>query len=142
MLPLLIGLLIPKVKCLSIHSLISINFGPNAGVIRTKSYGSNNQKFCVFWQKMINHFWQVADTILEDVSMTETIVWCKTINLKIIIFQFPKVTVDRHVLLPYVKSCIKQSDPVSLSKSRLYLKCQYTKLFSYVLKIQLRRKVS
>ena len=34
------------------------------------------QKFCVFWQKMVNNFWESADAILEDVSVSETIVWC------------------------------------------------------------------
>ena len=30
-----------------------------------------------FWQKIINNFWQSIDAILEDVSVTETIiVWC------------------------------------------------------------------
>ena len=35
---------------------------------------------------MVNQFWQSVDAILEDVSVIETIVWCSTINLKIIIF--------------------------------------------------------
>ena len=34
-------------------------------------------KFWGFWQKMVNHFWQSVDAILEDVpDVTETIVWC------------------------------------------------------------------
>ena len=33
-------------------------------------------KFCGFWQKMVNNFWQSIDAILEDVLVTETIVWC------------------------------------------------------------------
>ena len=38
---------------------------------------------------MVNHFWQSVDAgILEDVSLTETIVWGKP--LKAIIFQFSK----------------------------------------------------
>ena len=32
-------------------------------------------------QKMVDHFWQCGDVILEDVSVTETIVWYLTINL-------------------------------------------------------------
>ena len=44
--------------------------------IWTKSYGSNYTKFWAFWQKMLNHFWQSVDAILEDVPVTETIVWC------------------------------------------------------------------
>ena len=32
------------------------------------------QNFVLF-DKMINHFWQSVDALLEDVSVTETIVW-------------------------------------------------------------------
>ena len=52
--------------------------------IWTKSYGPNYTKFCAFSQKMVNHFCQSVDAILEDVSMTETIVWCWTISLNTI----------------------------------------------------------
>ena len=38
--------------------------------------GPNHTKFCAFWQKMINNFWQIVDAILEDISVTETVVWC------------------------------------------------------------------
>ena len=51
-------------------------FGPHAGEIWTKSYGLNRTKFFAFWQKMDNNFWQSVDAILEDVSVTETIIWC------------------------------------------------------------------
>ena len=34
------------------------------------------QNFVPFRQKMVNIFWQSVDAILEDVSVTETIVWC------------------------------------------------------------------
>ena len=37
-------------------------------------YGPNNTIFWAFWQKMVNHFWQSVDAILEDVSVTETVV--------------------------------------------------------------------
>ena len=30
----------------------------------------------IFDKKIVYHFWQKADAILEDVSVTETIVWC------------------------------------------------------------------
>ena len=40
-----------------------------------KSYGQNYTKFWVFFLQK-NHFWQSIDAILEDVSVTETIVWC------------------------------------------------------------------
>ena len=39
---------------------------------------------------MVNHFWQSVDAILEDVSVTEIIVWWPNINLKTIIFQCSK----------------------------------------------------
>ena len=42
------------------------------------------------------HFWQSDDAILEDVSVTETIVWHKIINLNTII---------------QVKSCTKHGRP-------------------------------
>ena len=58
----------------SIHYLVSIwsTYWWNLN----KSYGPNYTKFWAFWQKMVNHFWQSVDAILEDVSVTETIVWC------------------------------------------------------------------
>ena len=39
---------------------------------------------------MVNHFWQSVDAILEDISVTETIVWCQNINSKTIIFHCSK----------------------------------------------------
>ena len=42
-------------------------------MVRTKSYDPNFTKFWAFWQKVVNHFWQSVDAILEDVSVTETI---------------------------------------------------------------------
>ena len=49
-------------------------------------------------KKRVNHFWQSVDAILEEVSMTDTIVWCKTINVKTIIFQCSKnYGTSRHV---------------------------------------------
>ena len=32
------------------------------------------QTFELFWQKMVSHFWQSIDAILEDVSVAEAIV--------------------------------------------------------------------
>ena len=34
------------------------------------------QNFVLFDKKMVNNCWQSVDAILEDVSVTETIVWC------------------------------------------------------------------
>ena len=39
-------------------------------------YCPNHTKFCAFWQKMVNNFWQIVDAILEDVFVTQTIIWC------------------------------------------------------------------
>ena len=51
-------------------------FWPHAGEIWTKSYGPNYTKFWDFWQKWLTIFDKVTvDAILEDVSVTETIVW-------------------------------------------------------------------
>ena len=38
------------------------------------------QFFLAFWQKIVSHFWQSVDAILEDVYVTETIIWCYIIN--------------------------------------------------------------
>ena len=65
-------------------------FGPNAGEIWKKSYGLSYSKFWAFWQKLVNYFWQSVDANLKDVSVTEPIVWCLTINLKTIIFHYSK----------------------------------------------------
>ena len=54
----------------SLHTLFDKYFDP------CKSYGPSHAKFCTLWQKMVSHFWQSVDVILEDVSVTETIVWC------------------------------------------------------------------
>ena len=53
-------------------------FGPRAGENWTKSYGPDYTNFRALWPKMANHFLQSVDALLEDVSVTETIVWCKT----------------------------------------------------------------
>ena len=45
---------------------------------------------------MVNHFWQIVHAILEDVSVTETIVWYLTINLRLSSFSVPKITVVAH----------------------------------------------
>ena len=52
-----------------------------------KSYGPNYAKLWSFSQKIVNYFWQSVDAILEDASVTETTVWCSTINSRTIIFQ-------------------------------------------------------
>ena len=55
-------------------SLKSLHYLNHADEIWTKSCGLNYTK--IFWQKMVNNFWQSVDAILKDVSVTETIVWC------------------------------------------------------------------
>ena len=63
---------------LSIHYLVLLE--PLAGEIWTKSYGSNKkkQKIVLFDNKMVNNFDKVyyVDAILEDVSLSETTIWC------------------------------------------------------------------
>ena len=49
-------------------------FDMYAGEIWTKSYGPSYKKNLSFVTKD-NHFWQSANAILEDVSVSETIVW-------------------------------------------------------------------
>ena len=65
---------------------------------------------------MVNNFWQSVDAILEDVSATETIVWCQNINSKTIIFQCPKkhgttTSVTRLKVAP------NMVDPISLNEN-------------------------
>ena len=38
------------------------------------AYGPKYTKLWAFRQTMVNHFWQSVDAILENVSVTETIV--------------------------------------------------------------------
>ena len=49
-------------------------FVAHASEIWTKSHGPNYTKFWTFWQKTL--IWQGADAILEDGSVSETIVKC------------------------------------------------------------------
>ena len=67
---------------------------------------------------MVNHFRQSVDAILKDVSVTETIVSCKTIDLKTIIFQCSKnygnpKRVTRLNVAPNI------ADAISLNEKRL-----------------------
>ena len=77
-----------------------------------KSYGPNYTKFWAFWHKMVNHFWQSVDAILEDISGTETIVWWITINLKTIIFQCSK-TYSSLTRVTRLKVAPNMTDPIS-----------------------------
>ena len=52
----------------SVSYIIWNVFGPHAGEIWIKSYGTKYSKFWAFWQKMVNHFWESVDAILENVS--------------------------------------------------------------------------
>ena len=53
------------------------------------TYDQNCTKFWAFWQK--KKWLTIFDKVfLEDVSASETIVWCKTINLKTTVFQCSK----------------------------------------------------
>ena len=79
-----------------------------------KSSNPNYTKFWIFWQKMVNRFWQSVDAILEDVSASETIVWCKTINLKTTIFQCSK----NNGVASQVKSCTNHDWPDQSQKKK------------------------
>ena len=46
---------------------------------------------------MVNQFWQSADAILEDVSVTETIFDAKLLIKRLSSFSVPKITVVRYV---------------------------------------------
>ena len=76
---------------------------------------------------MVNHFWQSVDAILKDVFVTETIVWCWTINLKTIIFQCSKnydipTRVTRLKVAPNMADRLKiapdMADPISINENR------------------------
>ena len=64
-------------------------FVPQASKIETLSNDLNLVRFWAIWQKWVNYFWFNV-SILEDVSLAETIVWCKDINQTISIFQCSK----------------------------------------------------
>ena len=51
----------------------------------------NIQNFELLEKKMVNHFLESVEAILEDVPVTKTAFWCKNINLKTIIFQCFKI---------------------------------------------------
>ena len=74
-------------------------------------------KYWAFWQKMVNYFWQSADNILDDVSVTKIIVWCLTINLKTIIFQWSK-TYGSLTRVTRLKVAPNMVDPISLNETR------------------------
>ena len=62
------------VKGLSIHYLISI--WATCGWNLNKIIWFNYNKILSFLTKMVHHFWQSIDTILKDIAVTNTIVWC------------------------------------------------------------------
>ena len=72
MLPLLADADIGSLK--SLHTLFDKYL--DQMLVKSEQNGMVRKKFCAFWQKMVNNFWQRVDAILEDVSATETIVWC------------------------------------------------------------------
>ena len=76
-----------------------------------------------FWQKMVNHFWQSVDAILEDVYhiyVTETItVWCQTINLMAVMFQCSQ-NYGSPTRVTRLKVAPNMADPSSLNENRLY----------------------
>ena len=70
---------------------------------------------------MVNNFWQSVHVILENVSVTETIVWCLTINLKTIIFQCSK-NYGSPTHITRLKVAPNMADPNSLNEETVALK--------------------
>ena len=62
----------------SLHILFYKVFGPRADENWAQSYGPDYTNFRALWPKRVNQFLQSVEALLEDVSVTETIVWCKT----------------------------------------------------------------
>ena len=65
---------------------------------------------------MVNNFWQSVDAILEDVPVTETIVWCKNIDSKTIIFQCSK-NYGTPTRVTRLKVAPNMADPISLNEN-------------------------
>ena len=66
---------------------------------------------------MFNHFQQSVDAILEDVSVTENIVWCWTINLQTAII--PRSKNYRSLTrVARLKAAPNMVDPISLNEKR------------------------
>ena len=59
----------------SLHTLFDKNLYYMLGKFEQNLMTQTIQNFELL-TKMVNHFWQSVDAILEDVSVTETIVWC------------------------------------------------------------------
>ena len=66
---------------------------------------------------MVKHFWQRFEAILEDVPVTETIVWCLTIKLKTIIFQCSK-NYSSLTRVTRLKIAPNMTNPISLNEKR------------------------
>ena len=66
---------------------------------------------------MVNHFWQSVDANLKDFPVTDTIAWCKTINLKTIIFQCSKNDGSLTYATRF-KVAPNMADPISLNEKR------------------------
>ena len=68
---------------------------------------------------MVNHFWHSVDAILEDISVTETIVWCQNINSKTIIFHCSK-NYSSPTRVTRLKVAPNMADPISLNENLPY----------------------
>ena len=93
-------------------------FVPYASEIWTKSYGLNYTTYRAFWQNGFffnKHFWQRFDAILEDISVAEIIVQCKTIILKTITFQCAK-NYGSQTLVTKLKIAPNMADPISFNE--------------------------
>ena len=65
---------------------------------------------------MVNHFWQSVDAILEDVPVTETIVWWWNIDFKTITFQCPQ-NEGSSTLVTRLKVELNMADLISLNEN-------------------------
>ena len=66
---------------------------------------------------MVNHIWQSVDAILEDVSASETVIWCLNINLKTIILQ-PSKNYGSPTRVTTLKLAPNMADPISFNENR------------------------
>ena len=76
----------------------------------------NHTKFCAFWQKVVNNFWQSVDAILEKFLWLKQLFDTKNINSNTIILQCFKnySTPTREIRL---KVAPNMTDPISLNEN-------------------------
>ena len=64
--------------------------------------------------EIVKHFWWSVDAILEDVSVTETVVWCQTIKFyHLSVFQ----KLRQSTRVTRLKIVSNMADPISLNEN-------------------------